>query len=61
MERRLRLVLHHLRGLSLNGIPSRERLEAAYPGYGFAAFLRLGIPAEWQRQALAGASGARAL
>lgn len=30
------------------------RIEREYPGYGFAVFLRLGIAAEWRRQALVG-------
>lgn len=30
------------------------RIEQEYPGYGFAVFLRLGIPAEWRRQAAVG-------
>ncbi len=29
------------------------RIEREHPGYGFAVFLRLGIPAEWRRQAAA--------
>lgn len=33
----------------------RARVEAEYPGYGFGVFLRLGVPAEWRRQALASA------
>ncbi|MBI5513102.1 MAG: MBL fold metallo-hydrolase [Deltaproteobacteria bacterium] len=28
----------------------RAAVEARYPGYGFAVFLRLGVPAEWRRQ-----------
>lgn len=28
-----------------------HRIEQAYPGHGFSVFLRLGIPAEWRRQA----------
>jgi glyoxylase-like metal-dependent hydrolase (beta-lactamase superfamily II) len=29
----------------------RSRLKAAYPGLGFEIFLRIGLPAEWKRQA----------
>lgn len=29
----------------------QQEIVAAYPGYGFEVFLRLGIPAEWRRQA----------
>ncbi|MFN7130738.1 MAG: MBL fold metallo-hydrolase [Myxococcales bacterium] len=33
---------------------ARERVEAAYPGYGYRVFLKLGLPAEWERQARGG-------
>jgi hypothetical protein len=29
----------------------KSRIEAAYPGLGFDVFLRIGLPAEWKRQA----------
>lgn len=29
----------------------KSRVEAAYPGLGFDVFLRIGLPAEWKRQA----------
>jgi glyoxylase-like metal-dependent hydrolase (beta-lactamase superfamily II) len=34
----------------------RSRIKAAYPGLGFDVFLRIGLPAEWKRQARASAA-----
>ncbi len=31
----------------------KSRVVAAYPGLGFDVFLRIGLPAEWKRQASA--------
>ncbi len=30
---------------------AKEKIVAAYPGYGFPVFLEIGLPAEWERQA----------
>jgi len=35
----------------------RAEIDRAYPGYGFAVFLALGIPAEWRRQAARAGAG----